>query len=60
VGDHDLGMAPSEADIQLRGASPSSEAEIHPRVCFTLERGGNVPEGAPSPRARRKCARGGA
>jgi hypothetical protein len=35
---------------------PSSEAEPHLRGRPTLERGGTSPEGAPSPRARRKLA----
>jgi hypothetical protein len=37
----------------------SSEAETHPRGCQALERGGDSPEGASSPRVRRRCARGG-
>jgi hypothetical protein len=35
---------------------PSSEAEPHSSGCPALERGGTSPEGAPSPRARRKFA----
>jgi hypothetical protein len=38
----------------LMGSGPSSEAETHPRGRQALERGGNSPEGASSPRARRK------
>jgi hypothetical protein len=41
------------------GVWPSSEAESHPRGRPALERGGNSPEGASSPRARRNLTRGG-
>jgi hypothetical protein len=37
----------------------SNEAELHPRGRLALERGGASPEGATSPRARRKLTRGG-
>jgi hypothetical protein len=36
------------------GSDPSSEAEIRPRGRQALERGGDSPEGASSPRARRR------
>jgi hypothetical protein len=38
--------------------SASSEAENRPRGCQALERGGESPEGALGPRARRTVARG--
>jgi hypothetical protein len=38
----------------LGGLGPSSEAEIRPRGCQALERGVDSPEGASSPRARRR------
>jgi hypothetical protein len=40
-------------------ARASSEAEPHPRGCPALERGGDAPEGASSPRARWRLTRGG-
>jgi hypothetical protein len=46
----------SEAESHPRGDWPSSKAEPHPRGRLALERGGTSPEGATSPRARRRFA----